>query len=555
MKGAKIVIECLKEQGIKHIFGYPGGAVLDIFNELYNDSESLKAIISSHEQGACFAAEGYYRASGKCSVVLGTSGPGATNLVTGIANAYMDSIPLVIITGNVPRALFGKRSFQGIDIIKVTHSITKKNYQVKNIEELADTLRDAFSFAASGRPGPILIDIPKDIQQEDTEYLFKQIKKEKEKVGFDINGDFQEIITLINESKKPLIYYGGGILAGDACKELIAFAEKIKSPIASSLMGLSAVPTSHPNYLGMIGMHGHLSVTEALKNCDVLITLGARFSDRVTGDKEKFSQLAKIIHVDIDENEIGKNIEPLFSIVGDIKEVLNEFLLKTKEKKSTNWLLECTKIPSTVEEIESNLRIKPSDVFSCINKYKADNAVVITDVGQHQIWAAQHSTFETPRTFITSGGLGAMGFGLGAAIGSYLGTENQTILITGDGSFHMNFNELATAKKLELPIVIILFDNNTLGMVRQWQTLFYKENYSNTTLNLPTNYEFLAKTFDAEYFEISNRNDVENTLKKALSCNKLTLVNIKINIDEMVLPIIPAGKHFDDMILTNSKLC
>lgn len=554
MKGAEIVIECLKEQGIKEIFGYPGGAVLDIFNELSKEKGKLNVITSSHEQGACFAAEGYYRASGKISVVLGTSGPGATNLVTGIANAYMDSIPLVVITGNVPIKLFGKRSFQGIDIVKLTETITKKSYQISDVSDIAEAIRDAFYVARNGRPGPVLIDIPKDIQQKDGDYIVSEKKGEKERIKYCHNGSFQEIVKLINESKKPLIYYGGGITQGEASKELIEFSKKISAPMASSLMGLSAVPTSHENYLGMIGMHGHLNVVGALKKSDLLIVLGARFSDRVTGDKEKFSKLAKIIHIDIDEEEIGKNIVPDEFLVGDVKSILDELSKSVEVKNDLKWLEKCKKVPPKIEEQPIKYRIKPSKVLATINKNKDDDAVLVTDVGQHQMWSAQYSTFTTPRTFITSGGLGAMGFGLGAAIGAYVGTNRQTILITGDGSFHMNLNELATARKLNLPITIIIFDNNSLGMVRQWQTLFYDENYSNTTLNLPTNYEYLAKSFGAEYFEINEASDVEKTIKDAIKNEKLSIVNVKIDTDEMVLPMIPAGKHLDEMILTNSKL-
>ena len=546
-KGAKIIVDCLIEQGVEYVFGYPGGQIIDTFDELYKARDKITQILTSHEQGASHAADGYARVTGKVGVVIATSGPGATNIVTGIANAYMDSVPMVAITGNVPVSLLGRDSFQEVDIAGITIPITKHNYIVKDITKLADTIREAFMIAKSGRPGPVLIDVPKDVQQGMCEYTPK--KPEEYVPKFDkTQTSIDEAVKIISESKKPLLYIGGGCIISNASKSLTEFAEHIDAPVASSLMGLGAVDSDNRLYLGMIGMHGHAGVAKALKECDAVIAVGARFSDRVAGDRTKFARQAKIVHIDIDNAEIDKNVVSTAHVMGDVKQALDYLKTKLGKAKHTEWVDACRGYVNEfpLKRCGTNLCVRK--VIEKVNELSPADRIVATDVGQHQMWTAQSYKFHTPRTFLTSGGLGTMGYGLGASIGAALASKKRVVMFTGDGSFHMNLNELATAVKLDLPITIFLVNNNTLGMVRQWQTLFYQKHYSSTTLNLPTDYMKLAEAFGAKGFVLDKDSDIDAVVKKALSCDGTVLVECRINTDEYVLPMVPPGKTTDDMI-------
>lgn len=547
VKGAKIVVDSIINQGVDTVFCYPGGSVLDIFDELYAARDNLRQIITCHEQGAAHAADSYARVAGKVGVVIATSGPGATNLVTGIANAYMDSIPLVAITGNVPLSLLGRDSFQEIDIAGVTIPITKHNYIVKDINELGDIINEAFFIAKSGRPGPVLIDIPKNIQQESIEWT-PPAPIEINRKPLDL-GAAEDAINIINSAKKPLIFAGGGVILSNASEALVKLAEKIDAPVACSMMGLGGFPNSHPNFLGMIGMHGHACVAATTQECDVLIAVGARFSDRVVGDRSRFASNAKIVHIDIDNAEIDKNVNTAAHIIGDANLVLNTILPRIKETKHTEWMAKCNERKQTLKIKETGHRVNPREILRSINRNTPDDQIIVTDVGQHQMWAAQTCVFEKPRTFITSGGLGTMGFGMGASLGAALGSNKPVILITGDGSFHMNFNEVVTASVNNLPIAIFVFNNKVLGMVRQWQKLFYGKRYSCTTLNRPTDYGMLAKAFGVEYAEINDNSEIENVVKKAVTLNKPIIVNCQIGMDDNVLPMIPSGKSASDIII------
>jgi len=546
LKGAKILTESLINEGVDTVFCYPGGAVLDIFDELYHVQDKIKQILTCHEQGAAHAADAYARVSGKVGVVIATSGPGATNLVTGITNAYMDSVPMVAITGNVALSLLGRDSFQEVDIAGVTIPVTKHNYIVKDVKELGQIISNAFYIAKSGRPGPVLIDIPKNIQQAECEWepipvreiVHKKPNLNKAKAAIDI----------INSAKKPLLYLGGGCVSSGAYQQLLELAEKIDAPVACSMMGLGAFPASHPLYLGMIGMHGHINVNFSVQECDTLIALGARFSDRVATNRDKFVK-GKVVHIDIDNAEINKNINADAYVLGDIKTVLSHILPYINENKKPEWVERCAELKRTKVLKETSHKVSPKKILRSINKHTPNDQIIATDVGQHQMWTAQTCAFEKPRTFITSGGLGAMGFGMGAAIGSAVASSKRVALITGDGSFHMNFNEVVTAVIQNLPIAIFVMNNNTLGMVRQWQKLFYKHRFSNTTLNKPTNYEYLAKAFGADYLEINDNSEIDDVVKKAVNCSRPVIVNCKIGIDDNVLPMIPSGKSVSDMIL------
>ncbi len=551
-KGAKIIVDCLIEQGVEYVFGYPGGQIIDTFDELYKARDKITQILTSHEQGASHAADGYARVTGKVGVVIATSGPGATNIVTGIANAYMDSVPMVAITGNVPVSLLGRDSFQEVDIAGITIPITKHNYIVKDVTKLADTIREAFMIAKSGRPGPVLIDVPKDVQQKECEYTPK--KPEEYVPKFDATQpSVDDAVKIIAEAKKPLLYVGGGCIISNASKALTEFAEHIDAPVASSLMGLGAIDANHRLYLGMIGMHGHAGVAKALKECDAVIAIGARFSDRVAGDRTKFARHAKIVHIDIDNAEIDKNVVSTAHVMGDVKLSLEYLKSKLKKAKNAEWVNACrgyiNEFP--LKRCGTNLCIRK--VVEKVNELSPADGIIATDVGQHQMWTAQSYKFALPRTFLTSGGLGTMGYGLGASIGAALASKKRVVLFTGDGSFHMNLNELATAVKLNLPITIFLVNNNTLGMVRQWQTLFYQKHYSSTTLNLPTDYMKLAEAFGAKGFVLDKDADIDATVKKALSCDGTVLVECRINTDEYVLPMVPPGKTTDDMITDLDK--
>ncbi len=551
LTGAQILIKVLIEQGVDTVFGYPGGTVVHIYDELYKSNDKIKHYTTCHEQGASHAADGYARVTGKVGVVIATSGPGATNLVTGIANAYLDSTPYVAITGNVATSMLGRDSFQEVDITGVTMPVTKHNYLVKDITKLADTLREAFTLAKSGRPGPVLVDIPKDIQTSETEYE-PVFCAEPEKTEDDINKALlDKAVSLIKEAKRPYIYSGGGTVLSDATPELLALADKIDAPIGLSIMGLTAVPYTNPRFLGMVGMHGRYGATKALYESDLLIAVGTRFSDRATGNKAEFMRDRKVLQIEIDPAEIGKNIGVTTSINGDVKSVLRALNAITPKLEHKQWSERVSYIkahPDNNLEMNPNC-LTPQSIIEGACRKNGDN-VVVTDVGQHQMWTTQYYQFKKPRTFVTSGGLGAMGFGMGAAMGACIGSGfKRTLLFTGDGSFHMNLNELATAVTNKLPLIIIILNNHVLGMVRQWQTLFFDGRYSNTTPERKTDYVKLAEAFGAVGMRAETIADYERCLDRAYDCSTPVVIECPIDSDERVLPMIPAGGSINDIIL------
>lgn len=548
LKGSEIIAECLLEQGVDTVFGYPGGAVLEIYDALYKYSDKIKHIMTAHEQGASHAADGYARATGKTGVVIATSGPGATNLVTGIATAYMDSIPMVAITGNVGRALLGKSSFQEVDIAEIVKPVTKKSFQVTAMEELAPTIRKAFQIAGSGRKGPVLIDVPKDITAMKTEYT-KQQPLPYEPIAEPKAADIDEVVKLLENCQKPVIYAGGGVISGNASKELTEFAEILDAPVCCSLMGMGDISGDHPLFAGNLGMHGAVETGMAIKDADLIVAAGARFSDRVAGDTEKFGANAKIIHLDIDLKEINKNVKVDSWLLGDIKELLSELKAKLTQQNHEQWKKELSKY-TTVTEVKDGKYITPQEILRAVEELRGDNDIVVTDVGQHQMWAAQECRFRAPRTFLTSGGLGTMGYGMGAAIGAYMGCPDKKVfLATGDGSFHMNMNEMVTLKSYDIPVIIMVFNNTVLGMVRQWQKLFYGRRFSQTDPHRATDFVAAAKAFGIEGFSVSEEKDIMPTLKKAVELNAPVLIDFHISPDANVLPMIPPGKDVDDMIL------
>lgn len=548
ISGAKIVVETLIEQGCDTIFGYPGGQVINLFDELYLNRDRINHVLTAHEQGASHAADGYARATGKVGVVIATSGPGATNLVTGIATAYLDSIPMVAITGNVPCSLIGRDSFQEVDIVGITMPVTKHNFIVKDVKDLADTIRLAFKIAKSGRPGPVLVDIPKDVQVSKCEFINKPFES-----PFPMVCAKEELLRhaaeLIADAKKPYIYCGGGVIAGNASDEVVALADKIDSPIGCSMMGISAIPTSNERFLGMQGMHGHYASSMAENEADLIIAVGARFSDRATGNKDKFAQNAKIIHIDIDEAELHKNIPVYLGITGDVKDSLTRLIRLVDEKKLPEWNDRINELKIRENEtLKTSEALTPYDIIDIISKDADKDTVIVTDVGQHQMWVAQRYPFEIPRTFISSGGLGTMGFGLGAAIGANAGTGKKTVLVTGDGSFGMNLNELATAVSQNSPVVIVIMNNGVLGMVRQWQTLFFNKHYSNTTLDRKTDFVKLAEAFGAKGFRVSKGEELEKAFSEAYNADGPYVIDCAVDCDEFVLPMLPPGGSIDDMI-------
>lgn len=544
LSGADIVIRCLKEQNVDTVFGYPGGCVLDIYDAIYRDG-TLKHILTAHEQGAAHAADGYARVTGKTGVCIATSGPGATNLVTGIATAYMDGIPLVAITGNVTVSNLGRDSFQEVDIAGITMPVTKHNYIVKDVRELAETIREAFYIANSGRKGPVLIDIPKNLQTEPCDYEPREPKLYAPKK---VNPQtLIKAAEAIQSAKRPLVILGGGAISSNAGENICSFVKKIQSPVASTLMGLGAYPASAPEFLGMIGMHGTNAAAQAFLRADTVIVMGMRFSDRVAGDRVKFRDRKTIIQFDIDAAEIDKNVQSDIAIMADLNETLKAILPVLSQAERKNWLDEAEEIKRR-DETQNVSPLFSRKIIQKACELTPTDTPVATDVGQHQMWTAQYYSFEKPRTFVTSGGLGTMGFGLGAAIGACVGSKKRTLLVTGDGSFHMNLNELCTAVSNNLPIVILLMDNNTLGMVRQWQGLFYEKRYSQTTLNRKTDYVKLAEAFGATGLAIEKQEDIEPVLNFALSVDGPVLVDCKINIDDKVLPMIAPGKSFDSII-------
>ncbi len=547
LNGSEIVVECLKEQGVDTVFGYPGGTILNIYDTLYKHSDEIRHILTSHEQGAAHAADGYARATGKVGVCLATSGPGATNLVTGIATAYMDSVPVVAITANVTLPMLGKDSFQEVDIAGVTMPITKHGYIVKNVEELADTIRRAFTIARSGRPGPVLVDITKDVTAAVCEYVPKPVEVgprayrcTEEEIG--------QVAEYIRAAKKPYIYLGGGAVASDACEEVAAFAELIDAPVCDTLMGKGAFDGRSERYTGMIGMHGTKTSNLGVSQCDLLIALGARFSGRVIGNPKKFAENARIIHMDIDAAEINKNIRADASLVGDLKLVLQELNRRLEKQEHSDWM-------KTIADLKTKYPLKYDDsqlscpyVIEAIDRVTKGEALITTDVGQHQMWAAQYYRYTKPRTFLSSGGLGTMGYGLGACIGAQLGQPDKLCInIAGDGCFRMNMNELATASRYNIPIIQVVINNHVLGMVRQWQTLFYGKRYSQTVLNDRVDFCKVAEGLGCTAIRVTTREEVEPAIEKAIALKAPVLIECIIPEDDKVFPMVPAGAAISDV--------
>ena len=547
LNGAEILIECLKEQGVDTVFGYPGGAILNVYDELYKHRDEIRHILTSHEQGAAHAADGYARATGKVGVCLATSGPGATNLVTGIATAYMDSIPIVAITCNVGVSLLGKDSFQEIDIAGITMPITKYSFIVKDVTKLADTIRKAFRIAKTGRPGPVLVDIPKDITAKVTEYIPEELGKctkedSSRKTPRMDEQRFDRVISMLEEAEKPFVFVGGGAVLSGASQELKEFVDKLDAPVTDSLMGKGAFPGTDPRYTGMLGMHGTKASNFGVSECDLLVVMGARFSDRVTGNTEKFAKNAKIIQLDIDPVEINKNVLITEEIIGDLKDVLKTLNKRLKQQNHAEWL---EKIQGYKEKYP--LKYHPnvlSGPFLVEEIYRQTNgeALIVTEVGQHQMWAAQYYKYTKPRTLLTSGGLGTMGYGLGAALGAKTGCPDKIVVnIAGDGCFRMNMNEIATAVRHNIPIIQVVVNNHVLGMVRQWQDLFYDERYSATVLRDAVDFVKLAEAMGAEGMRAVSQEEFKEAFSKALTLNRPVVIDCQIDSDDKVWPMVAPG--------------
>ncbi len=549
LSGADIIVKSLIDQGVETVFGYPGGQIIHVYDSLYKYKDELKHVLTAHEQGAVHAADGYARATGKPGVVIATSGPGATNLVTGIATAHLDSVPLVAITGNVMSSQIGTDSFQEIDITGITLPITKHNFFVGDINDLADTIREAFRLASSGRPGPVLIDVPKDIQIAKCEYTTKEpVIPDERQSAKDIR--IEAAAECINSAEKPYIYVGGGLLSSEAQAEVLALAEKIDSPIGSSMMGLSAIPTEHPRFLGMQGMHGHYASSMAMHKADVIIALGVRFNDRVTGDRQKFAPKAQIVHIDTDGAELSKTVNVNHGLRGDIKKTLEKLLPLIEKKTQTAWQKEIEFLKKEeLATLDTREGMTPRNAILTLNKHLGENTPIATDVGQHQMWTAQTAVFRKPRRFVSSGGLGTMGFGMGAAMGAAMATKERTVLVTGDGSFGMCLNEMATAVKENVPLVILLLNNGVLGMVRQWQNLFFEKHFSNTVLDRKTDFVKLADAFGAKGERVTTPEELDKALERAFSSDGPYLVECIIDKDEFVLPMLPPGGSMDDIIV------
>ena len=549
LSGADIIVKTLIEQGCDTVFGYPGGQILNVYDSLYTHQNEINHILTAHEQGAAHAADGYARATGKVGVVISTSGPGATNLVTGIATACLDSVPIVAICGNVPTTQIGTDSFQEIDITGVTLPITKHNYFVGRVEELADTIREAFALAASGRPGPVLIDVPKDVQIACCDYEPQPpAKPEPPKAAKEIR--IKEAANYINAARRPYIYFGGGMITAGAQEEMLRLADMIDAPIGCSLMGISGIPTDHPRFLGMQGMHGHYASSMAMHHADLIISLGVRFNDRVTGNRHKFATGAKIVHIDVDGSELSKTVNAVCGLRGDVKPTLDALLPLITAGEKPEWRAEVDGFRAGEEEyLDHRAGMTPRNAILTLNRHLGENTAVCTDVGQHQMWAAQNLSFRTPRRFISSGGLGTMGFGFGAAIGAAFGTRERSVLVTGDGSFGMCLQELATAVTYNVPIVILILNNGVLGMVRQWQTLFFNKHYSNTVLNRKTDFPAFARSFGADGETVTTPEELDAALTRAFAAEGPYIVDCRIDKDEFVLPMLPPGGSMDDIIV------
>ncbi len=548
LTGSEIIIECLKEQGVDTVFGYPGGTILNVYDALYKHSDEIHHVLTSHEQGASHAADGYARATGRVGVCMATSGPGATNLVTGIATAHMDSIPMVAITANVATGLLGRDSFQEVDIAGVVMPITKYSMIVKDIHDLAPAIRRAFTIAQSGRPGPVLVDVTKDVTAAVTEYTYQEPTPIAPYTAEMLESDLDQAAKLISEAEKPFIFVGGGAITSGAAEELRIFAHTINSPVTDSLMGKGAFSGEDELYTGMLGMHGTKTSNLGVTKCDLLITVGARFSDRVTGNTAKFAQNAKIIQIDVDAAEINKNIKVDCSIIGDVKEVLKELNKKIHPKNHDAWVKE-------VEDMKAKYPLKYNQegltgpyVIEELYRVTKGDAIVVTDVGQHQMWAAQYYKYKEPRTLLTSGGLGTMGYGLGAAIGAKFGRPDKVVVnIAGDGCFRMNMNEVATAARNNLPLIEIVINNHVLGMVRQWQTLFYDHRYSSTILDDKVDFVKFAESMGAVGIRVTKKEEVGPAIEKAIALNTTVVLDCQIDCDDKVFPMVPAGAPIEEV--------
>ncbi len=547
LTGAQIVIECLKEQGVDTVFGYPGGAILNVYDELYKHSNEIKHVLTSHEQGASHAADGYARATGKVGVCFATSGPGATNLVTGIATAYMDSVPMVAITCNVGVSLLGKDSFQEIDIAGITTPITKHNFIVKDITKLADTIRRAFRIARKGRPGPVLVDIPKDVTSNQTDFMPAEIEPEERSSKYITDDAVAQAVKMICKSKKPYLFVGGGAVISGASRELLEFAEKVQTPVADSLMGKGAFDGNHELYTGMLGMHGTKTSNFGVSECDLLIAVGVRFSDRVTGNAKKFAKNAKILQFDVDPAEINKNIITDAHIIGDIREILARLNRELEPQEHPEWIGRIMEYKEKYPLRYSDTGLSGPYIIEEIYRQTQGDAVMVTEVGQHQMWAAQFYKYKQPRTLISSGGLGTMGYGLGAAIGAQMANpDKQVINVAGDGCFRMNMNEIATAVRQKLPLIEVVVNNHVLGMVRQWQTLFYEQHYSATVLNDSVDFVKLAEAMGASAYRARTCEEFADVFAKALDSDMPVLIDCIIDSDDKVWPMVAPGNAIDE---------
>lgn len=547
LTGAEIIIECLLEQSVDTVFGYPGGAILNVYDALYQYSDKIKHVLTSHEQGASHAADGYARATGKVGVCLATSGPGATNLVTGIATACMDSVPVVAITCNVGTALLGKDSFQEVDIAGIVMPVTKHSYIVKDVTKLADTIRKAFIIAKSGRPGPVLVDVPKDVTAAKCEYIRHTITAVEPKVDTIRPEDVDTAAQMIAAAKKPFIFVGGGAVIADASEEVRALAHKIQAPVCDSLMGKGAFSGEDELYTGPVGMHGTKTSNYAMCECDLLITLGARFSDRVTGDTKTFAPKAKILQIDVDAAEINKNIAVDASVIGDLREVLKLLLEKIPEKRHDEWVQHIQNMKAKYPLNYDHSQLTGPYVIQKLYELTGGDAIISTDVGQHQMWAAQYYKYKEPRTLLTSGGLGTMGYGLGASIGAKMGRKDKTVInVAGDGCFRMNMNELATATRYNIPVIEVVINNHVLGMVRQWQTLYYGQRYSYTVLNDSVDYVKVAEAMGAKAYRVTTKEEFAPALKEAIELNIPCLIDCQIEKDDKVFPMVSPGASLAD---------